>query len=109
LAAAGLSAVFSAPCAHAQSAANGGSTAITRGSDVERKLNLAEPSLATREERLKVQPLDWTTTIGKPTPRKLTATERKLLKNAKPTSSGGGAPHPEAEAEARRLHPEDWK
>ena len=104
-----LSAVVVSKPSLAQTAPNGGSTSITRDSEAERKLNLPAASFQTREERLNAKPLDWNTTIGKPKPLKLTAKERKALKNAKPETSSGGAPHPDAEAIARKLHPDDWK
>ncbi len=70
---------------------------------------MKEPSFETREERLKAKPLDWNSTLGTPKPRILTKTERRALKSAKPEAAEAGAPDPKAEAEARRLHPDDWK
>ena len=77
--------------------------------DSDKAREMKEPSFQTREERLNAKPLDWNSTIGTPTPRTLTAKERRALQTAKPTSSGGGAPNPNADAEARKLHPDDWK
>jgi hypothetical protein len=89
------------------------STAETRsieaGSDAEKKAKLKEPSYMTREERLNAKPLDPKVTSGKPKPRKMTAAEREALQHAKPEESAGGAPAPNAEEEARKQHPNDWK
>ena len=101
-------AIISAKPAFAQS-----STAKTRsieaGSDTVKKAKLKEPSYMTREERLNAKPLDWKVTSGKPKPRAMTAAERKALRDAKPEESAGGAPAPNAEEEARKQHPNDWK
>ena len=70
---------------------------------------LTEPSYQTKEERLAAKPLDWTTTIGTPTPRVLTAEEKKALQRAKRSSSSVGRPNPKAVVEARKLHHDDWK
>ena len=91
----------------AQDLPAGGSTVIRHDSDKAR--DLKEPSFQTREERLAAQPLDWNTTTGASSPRKLTAKEAKALKTARPATSKGGAPDPKAEKEARRLHPDDWQ
>jgi hypothetical protein len=84
-------------------------TSIKRESGVRGAPKTEEPHYQTREERLKAKPLDWKSTIGKPKRRVLSPAERKALRAAKPKSSEGGAPNPEANEEARRLHPEDWK
>lgn len=85
-----------------------GTTSIQRGTEKARELK--EPSYQTREERLSAQPLDWNTTIGTPTPPPaLTAKERSALKNAKRGSTAAKQPDPKSEAEARKLHPDDWK
>jgi hypothetical protein len=102
-----LSAVLASQSSLGQTA--GGTTSIQRGSEAEKKLNLAEPTYQTREERLNAKPLDWNSTIGQPKPRTPTAAEKKAAKNAKRGKSGGGAPNPNAEQEARKLHPDDWK
>lgn len=91
----------------AQTLPNGDSQSIRHDSEKARELK--EPSFQTREERLAAQPLDWRKTVGTPTPRTLTAKERKALQNARRGASAGGAPNPKAEEEARRLHPDDWK
>ena len=70
---------------------------------------MKEPSFQTREERLNAKPLDWNSTTGTPKPRTLTDAERKALQTAKPESAGPGAPNPNADEEARKLHPDDWK
>ena len=95
-------------CSVAQ-AADEPTTSIQRESDNARALKLAEPAYATREERLKAKPLDWRATSGKPTPRKLTAAEKETMRRATVQSSEGGLPDPHADAEARKLHPDDWK
>ena len=84
-----------------------GSTSIKHDSEKARELK--EPSFETREQRLAAQPLDWNSTLGTSSPRKLTPRELKAIKSARATSSKAGAPDPKAEEEARRLHPDDWK
>jgi hypothetical protein len=91
----------------AQTAPDEGTTSIQRGSPEAQKMT--EPSFQTREERLKARPLDWNSTIGTPKPRTLTAEEQRALQSAKPESSAGGVPNPNADEEARKLHPDDWK
>jgi hypothetical protein len=86
-----------------------GTVSIQRGSEAESALKMKEPSFQTREERLNAKPLDWNATIGKPRPKKLTPAEREALQRARPESSAGGAPNPNAEQEARKLYPDDWK
>ena len=93
----------------AQAAPGDATTSIERGSDAEKALKMQEPSYQTREERLNAKPLDWNSTIGKPKRRALTRAEREALKRARPESSDGGAPNPNANEEARKLHPDDWK
>ena len=82
-------------------------TTIKRDSDTGKQM--PQPSYQTREERLKAQPLDWNKTSGKPKRKAQTAAERKALESAKGESAEGGAPDPKADAEARRLYPEEWK
>jgi hypothetical protein len=74
-------------------------TSIQR--DSERAKELKEPSFQTREERLRAKPLDWNSTIGTPKPAR--------VPSAQPESSAGGAPNPNANEEAQKLHPDDWK
>jgi hypothetical protein len=102
-----VAAIFTAEPSLAQTAPPGGTTSIQQGSEKAREMK--EPSFQTREERLNAKPLDWNSTIGTPTPRTLTPNERRALQGAKPKSSAGGAPNRNAEQEARRLHPDDWK
>jgi hypothetical protein len=102
-----MSAIFAAKPGHAQTAPAAGTTSVRQGSEKARAMQ--EPSFQTREQRLNAQPLDWNATIGTPTPRTLSGAERRALRNAKPKSSGGGRPNRNAEKEARRLHPDDWK
>ena len=90
-------------------AADDTTTSIQRESENARALKLAEPAYATREERLKAKPLDWRATSGKPTPRKPTAEEKETMRRATVQSSDAGMPDPHADAEARKLHPDDWK
>jgi hypothetical protein len=101
-----VSAIFASEPSLAQTAPAGGTTSIQHGSEKAREMK--EPSFQTREERLDAKPLDWNSTIGTPTPRTLTANERRALQSAKPKSSAGGAPNRNAEKEARKLHPDDW-
>lgn len=101
------SAIFAAKPSPAQTAPAGGTASVQHGSEKARELK--EPSFQTREERLNAKPLDWNSTIGTPKPRTLTAAERRALRTAKPASSAGGAPNPNADEEARKLHPDDWK
>jgi hypothetical protein len=54
-------------------------------------------------------PLDWNSTIGEPTPRTLSPAEEEALQKGQPESTQGGAPNPNADEEARKLHPDDWK
>ena len=68
-----------------------------------------EPSFQTRAERLNAMPLDWNSTIGVPTPPTLSPAEAEALGKAQPGSTQEGAPNPNAEEEARKLHPDDWK
>ena len=102
-----LSALLTSQSSLGQAA--GGTTSIQRGSEAERKLNVPEPSYQTREERLNAKPLDWNTTTGQPKAGTPTAAEKKASKNTKRGKSGGGAPNPNAEQEARKLHPDEWK
>jgi len=102
-----VSAIIASEPSLAQTAPAGGTTSIQQGSEKARELK--EPSFQTREERLNAKPLDWNSTIGTPTPRTLTPNERRALQTAKPKTSAGGAPNRNAEQEARRLHPDDWK
>jgi len=102
-----VSAIFAAKPSLAQTVPAGGTTSIQHDSDKAR--DMKAPSFQTREERLNAKPLDWNSTIGTPTPRTPTAKERRALRTAKPGSSAGGAPSPNADEEARKLHPDDWK
>jgi hypothetical protein len=107
--------LFSSPflaskASFAQAAAGGATTSIEQGSEAHKALKMEEPSFDTREERLKAKPLDWNSTIGKPTPpRALSPAEEEELRKAPPGSTGGGAAHPNANEEARKLHPNDWR
>src|SRR5260370_38970970 len=93
----------------AQAAPEGATTSIQRGSEAEKALKMQEPSYQTRGERLNAKPLDWNSTIGKPKPHRLSRAEREALRRARPESSEGGAPNPNANEEAQKLHPDDWK
>ncbi len=104
-----FSAIVASKPALAQAASDGSTTSIQRGSEAEKTLKMQEPSYQTREERLNAKPLDWNSTIGKPKPHALTRAEREALRKARPESSDGGAPNPNADEEARKLHPDDWK
>jgi hypothetical protein len=104
-----LSTIVASQPGLAQAAAGGATTTIQRGSDAEKALKMQEPDYQTREERLKAKPLDWNSTIGKPKPHRLTRAERDALRRARPDSAEGGAPNPNANEEARKLHPDDWK
>jgi hypothetical protein len=86
------------------------STSIERGSEAEKSLKLKEPSFESREARLKAEPLNWNSTIGKPKPKPkaVSHAEQEALRKAKSETSEGGKPDPNAEREARRLHPSDW-
>jgi hypothetical protein len=101
--------VLAAAAGHGQTPAENATRTIQRGSEAEKALKMQEPSFQTREERLQAKPLDWNATIGKPTPRRLTPAERSALRGAKPETAEGGAPNPNADDEARKLHPDDWK
>jgi hypothetical protein len=99
--------VFASEPSLAQTAPAGGTTSIQQGSEKAR--DMKEPSFQIREERLNAKPLDWNSTLGTPTPRTLTPDEQRALQSAKPKSSAKGAPNRNAEKEARKLHPDDWK
>jgi hypothetical protein len=101
------SAIFASEPSLAQTAPAGGTTSIQQGSEKAREMK--EPSFQTREERLNAKPLDWNSTLGTPTPRTLSPDEQRALQSAKPKSSAKGAPNRNAEKEARKLHPDDWK
>ncbi|MGO9703096.1 MAG: hypothetical protein ACLPX7_28000 [Xanthobacteraceae bacterium] len=100
-------AIFASKPSLAQTAPAVGTASVQYDSEKARQMK--EPSFQTREERLNAKPLDWNSTIGTPTPRTLTDEEKRVLESAKPTSSAGGAPNPNADEEARKLHPNDWK
>ena len=104
-----MSAILAPKPSLAQTAPAGDSTSIQRGSDAEKALKMKEPSFQTREERLNAKPLDWNSTIGKPSPKVLTPAEEEALRKARPETAEGGAPNPKADEEARKLHPDDWK
>lgn len=104
-----LSLFFASTPGHAQANSDGGTRSIQRGTETEKALKMEQPSYQTREERLNAKPLDWNSTIGKPKPRKLTPAERSALRKARPEATEGGAPNPNADEEARKLHPDDWK
>jgi hypothetical protein len=102
-----VSAIFALKPVLAQTAPAAGTTSIQKGSEKAR--DMKEPSYQTREERLNAKPLDWNSTIGTPKPRTLTSAERKALQATKPGSAAAGVPNPNADDEARKLHPDDWK
>jgi len=102
-----VSAILALEPSLAQTAPAGGTTSIQQGSEKAREMK--EPSFQTREERLNAKPLDWNSTLGTPTPRTLTPDEQRALQSAKPKSSAKGAPNRNAQKEARKLHPDDWK
>ena len=70
---------------------------------------LAAPATMSREARLAARPLDSSVTMGRPTPRQLSADERAALQAAKPAVSDAGAPSASADDEARRDFSEEWK
>jgi|GEM_PF-2899636 hypothetical protein len=104
-----FSLILATTAGQGQTPAENATKTIQRGSEAEKALNMQERSYQTREERLQAKPLDWNATIGKPKPRRLTPAERSALRGAKPESAEGGAPNPNADDEARKLHPDDWK
>ncbi|RTL25906.1 MAG: hypothetical protein EKK47_22525 [Burkholderiales bacterium] len=98
------------PCSAQAAMDDATTTSIQRGTEAEKAIKTPEPSYETREERLKAKPLDWKATIGKPAkPRKPTAAETAVMRKAKPGSTEEGKPNPNADAEARKLHPDEWK
>ncbi len=97
------------PPGHGQAASDNGTRSIQRGSESEKALKMEERSYQKREERLNAKPLDWNSTIGKPKPRRLTPAERSALRKARPERTEGGAPNPNADEEARKHYPDDWK
>lgn len=56
----------------------------------------------TREGRMQAKPLDWSSTIGKP------SRVKRPPVRGKPATSQPGTPNPDAKREGQRLHPEDW-
>ncbi len=102
-----VSAIVASKPSLAQMAPAGSTTSIQHGS--EKALKMKQPSFQTREERLNAKPLDWNSTIGKPSPKVVTPAEEQALRTARPETSAGGAPNPKADEEARKLHPNDWK
>jgi hypothetical protein len=103
--AAGLAAVFAIVAskqgfAQMEPTGNTANTmSIQRGS--EKANELKEPSYQTREERLQAKPLDWNSTIGTPKPL--------VPSSDQPEASASGAPNPNADEEALKLHPNEWK
>ena len=61
----------------------------------------------TREQRLRAQPLDWNTTIGRPTdaPAEAPADPSREQPGAAP----GGSPNPKADDAARRQFRNEWR
>jgi hypothetical protein len=102
----GVAAIIASTLGFAQTTPNERSVMVTPNS--REALRIKEPHFEVREVRLAARPLDWNAPLGKLTPRKYTPEELEELR-APPQSSEGGRPDPRAEAEARRLHPEDWK
>jgi hypothetical protein len=102
-----VSTIVASKTSLAQMAQADGTTSIQRDTEQARKMK--EPSFQTREERLNAMPLDWNSTIGTPTPRTLPPAEEEALRRAPPESMQGGAPNANADEEARKLHPDDWK
>jgi hypothetical protein len=105
----GVSTIVAFKPSLAQTAPADGTTSIQHGSNAEKLLKMNEPSFQTREERLNAMPLDWNSTIGNPTPPTLSPAQAEAVGKAQPESAQGGAPDPNAEQEARKLHPDDWK
>jgi hypothetical protein len=102
--------LFMLSASFAQAASDTQTTSIERGSEEAKQKKMNEPSYETREQRLKAQPLDWNKTIGKPEhPPKLSHADEAKQRKAKPGSAAGGSPDPNANDEARKLHPEDWR
>ncbi len=93
----------------AQAAPDEATTSITRPASDAKTAAAREPTYATREERLKAKPLDWKTTVGKPAKVAQPSAAEIKAQRAAPASAEGGAPHPQADEEARKLYPEDWK
>jgi len=104
-----VSAIVAAKPSLAQMAPAGVTTSIQHGSAAEKALKMKEPSFQTRAERLNAKPLDWNSTIGKPSPKALTPAQKEALRRARPATAAGGAPNPKADEVARKLHPDDWK
>jgi V8-like Glu-specific endopeptidase len=62
----------------------------------------------TREQRMQEKPLDWNTTIGTPSPPAV-APPADTSPRAEPGTAQGGAPNADADNEARRAFPNEWR
>jgi hypothetical protein len=77
-----VSAIVASKPSLAQMAPAGSTTSIQHGS--EKALKMKQPSFQTREERLKAKPLDWNSTIGKPSPKVSRPPRSKLCEQLGP-------------------------
>ena len=80
---------------------------------IERKAMPAESeknvdTYQTRAGRLQAKPLDWSATIGKPTPPSAPSEPQSNNTNIQGSTSEGGLPNPRANLDAQRMHPNDW-
>ncbi len=66
-----------------------------------------ERKFRTREDRMKVPPLDWNTTTGRPAGQPAPA--RDNAPSGESGSTTGGAPNPKADDEAKRQFPNEWR
>ena len=82
-------------------------TSIER--DSTRASAAATGAFDTRDARLQAQPLDWDKTRGTVTEVPATSPEVRAPDTGEPGHSPGGEPTPEADQEATRTFPSDWK
>src|SRR5258708_6824773 len=87
---------------YSQQAARGETTTLERKSVADLAEREARP-YHTREGRLQAKPLDWSSTIGKPT-----RGPKKPPVKGEPATSRPGAPNPNAKPEGQRLYPGEW-
>jgi V8-like Glu-specific endopeptidase len=86
-----------------------GATTSLRRESVKAQADQDASKFKTREGRLKAKPLDWNSTIGKPSPRAKASEEEEAAKKREPKTAKGGPRNPNSKREAQKLHPEDWK
>jgi V8-like Glu-specific endopeptidase len=89
----------------AQQPTAGATTTIDRKA-VAKEADQDANKFKTREQRLQAKPLDWNSTIGKPT---APAAPAEGATQGQPGTSSGGAANPKADSDARRQFPNEWR